>query len=502
MNKVVWITQIYIGVHVIMKDIAIYKKLFEDAFGVSVERMEDVLIDQYKSEKRYEQLMKSSNAEEELDVKDILYRFLSDPKLLMDTMLHNNKGFYNNSVAFNSNDLLDQEMEAIIAELEKEENANNKTKHETKHDLNVTTITSSEEGKEIANYYPEPKASDYYCLLYYIVCLNQSVLDNSEVEIDLDIMSKEMALITSNLFDCIKYCYKFKSGSSQLRNLSLLYLKAMSEYLLNKSKLNELDCRLLRLSVQLIAFVHLLLDSKIQKEKAFQTVAIDISIQCANICIEQDDHENGIHFSVIAFNTDDPNIRQDAFNIVGICAIEKNQYQFAYNIYFSWINKLTVDLSKYISISEALLKKIDFALQSDIEQIWRDKEDKKVALMYGNFAYVCEIMYDKLKPSECKEKLQNMAKYYITLATQKDNGNRNYHCSAGTIFWDCGEYKQSILHYKKYYDNAINSSEKVDALRLMLTVYNNILNANNYKDYRNLAIEFLNSYKVLLFLTS
>lgn len=482
-----------------MKDIANYKKAFEDAFGVSVERMEDVLVNQYKKEKRYERYMKSSKAEEvgELDVKDILYKSLSDPKLLMDTKFYNHQRFYNNSVAFSSNNLLVDEMDAIIAALEEEENINNKKNRETKHDLNATTITSSEEGKDIANYYPEPKLSYYYCFLYYIVCLNKSVLNTSEVEIDSDVHMNKIMFVLSNLVDCLKNCYKSKSGSIRLRNRSLHYLRVMSEYLLKKGKLNELDLKFLQLSVQLIAFVHLLLNSNMQKEKAFQAVAEYISIQCAKICTEQDDHESGIRFSVIALHTDDPKIRQDAFNIVGVCAIEKNQYQFAYNIYFSWIYKHVVGISEYVSISEGLLVKIDYALKSSLEQTWRDEEDKKVALMYGNFAYVCGMMYDKLKPSECKEKLQNMAKYYITLATQKCNEDRNYHCSAGTIFWDCGEYQKSIFHYKEYYDRAIKPSEKVDALRMLLTVYNNVLDDKIYEKYRQLAIEFLNIYKEL-----
>ena len=85
----------------------------------------------------------------------------------------------------------------------------------------------------------------------------------------------------------------------------------------------------------------------------------------------------------------DPKDRQDAFNVLGVCAIEtRESKQLAYDAYYSWIHQKIVG-----EIIPLLPAENTFG---DDEDVWRCEEEgrKQTALMYANYSYVCSIIAD------------------------------------------------------------------------------------------------------------
>ena len=206
------------------------------------------------------------------------------------------------------------------------------------------------------------------------------------------------------------------------------------------------------------------------------------------------DFETGVRFSIISLMVDDPADRQNAFNFLGLCAIDDNQYQLAYDAYFSRINRKIVGS---IELNDNDLQKLYERLNSDIEKDWRKEATKAVAMMYGNFAYICGVMYDLLETSAQRDELISIAKQYIVLAIETNSASSSYYCSAGTIYYDAKEYEEAIQCYKQYYNISHKLADKVTALRSLLQVFQGILDRTSKEDYEATEMEFLQRYQQL-----
>ena len=475
---------------------------------MSIEDIEEEIFYQYTLEKQNskKELDKKANKN---DFKDILFTILSDPTSVLEWKAVNNTNDLDHLIA-----IIDEK----IAQLEQEE-MTSKNSQKGK-DVCVNGFDKNDmlglinEKNSFKKYYPQPGFSNYYNLLYSVAYLYKYILqfENRDVgKLLIDDGDNSYSILPfSNLCLLIHVIIDFVSGQGQnlyknfdnLVKLSSDYLKTVCKGLFSDNNFNEQNHNYLLLAIQLNAFVQVLLNPNIKKKAAIQLAISTISLQFAELCYKNDDNDNGIKFSIIALSVGNPQDRQNAFNLLGLCAIESNQYQLAYDTYFSWINKQMLDNMEFnFNFKKELLAELNIELQSNKEQMWRDKNHKSVAIMFGNFAYVCGTMYDLLKKSTLKDELMCIAKYYIKLAIEYDPKSCSYFCTAGTIFSDDHKNEEALTYYRKYYSKAKNPTEKINALSSLLSVHKEKYNNDSHtdiEDIEDIAVKFLREYKQLL----
>lgn len=173
----------------------------------------------------------------------------------------------------------------------------------------------------------------------------------------------------------------------------------------------------------------------------------------------------GFSFSSEAMDIDDPKLRQNAFNLMGVCAIENGQLQLAYDAYLSWISK-KLAFENSLQIADERKEQAINLLTTKKESQYREQNPEDVAVMYGNFAYVCGTMYDNLDPdSTTYFFLVEIAKYFIKRAIELAPENASYYCSAGTIFSDDKSQSMAMKYYLKYQDTAHTLTDRLTAAR-------------------------------------
>lgn len=485
-------------------------------FSMSIEDIEEEIIYQYSLEKKgsTKDNLLSDKVINKSDFKDNLYAILSNPKSVFDWKAIENT---------NDIDHLIAKIDAKIALLEQEEKDKKDSEEgdedvcviEPDNDVNgyakEDVLLSFDENNSLKKFLPQSDFSDYYNLLYAVVYLykyvlrfeNQNIgkllIDNGDTSKYIFPFSKERILIYKIIDFISGQDNNRLRNSDDLVKLSSDYLKSVCMKLFSDNNCDDYNYRFLMLAIQLNAFIRAILDPNIKKEAAIQLAMSTVSLHCAEICYQKDDNDNGIKFSVIALRCDNPEDRQDAFNLLGLCAIESNQYQLAYDAYFSWINKRMIDCIEIdYCFKQELLTELNIELKSDDEQVWREQKQKAVALMYGNYAYVCGAMYNILKMSTQRDELICIAKHYIMLAIECDPESYEYFCSAGTIFSDAQDNKKALIYYREYYVKAKTNAEKIDALRSMLLIYGENFSENVIEDFDRIADEFLQRCKQLV----
>ena len=273
------------------------------------------------------------------------------------------------------------------------------------------------------------------------------------------------------------------------------YLKKLcKEYMLMINTSSE-DFYYLLLSIQLCVFIQLIVEDRTDKVIVFRQVVSDLAMECAEFCYQNDDYKNGIRFCFKALKTSSPKNRQEVFNTLGLCLINSNQHQFAYDTYLSWICKCTIGyLQKHIS---DIIAELDGMLQSNEEEEWRQNNKEEVALIYGNFSYLCGKMYDLLGASRIKEELYLLAEYFIREASLIAENKPEYSCTLGTLCSLKEREDDAISSYQKYLHNSNKIHDIVCAERSLITEYKGTFDKIECKDYEKLCEKFLKSYKEL-----
>lgn len=486
-----------------------YNKLFSDIFNLSLDNFEKELSYQYSKE---EKLLATDNrppekASEEkgFGMQDLL-AVLSDIEPILSWNVSNsaypNEYGQQDRRPFDLDELI-RRIDAKIAQLEGEGTI------ETVEENNLRTPDCDDDREILARfekkYCPQLGFSHYYCLLYYTTLLYKYCSQPANIRAgDLsgpNYMSFEGMFVSS----LAEYISDGNCGANYELKKKLVsdtaseYVKTICRRAFAKNNWTEADKKHLLLSIQLVAFAKTLIYPSIERETAFQFSLAAISLEYANRCYQKDDYENGIHFSLIAFMVDNAADRQDAFNVLGLCAIEKRQYQLAYDAYFSWINMTMVGQLNHASyIADNVKICIENALNSSTEKEWRKQKAKAVAVMYGNFAYTCGTMYDNIEASKLRDDLIGLAKHYIELAIAYDPDSNAYYCSAGTIYYDAKENADAVKNYKLYYGKAVKLVDKVTALHAILQLYQEMPNSTSYRDYEVIEADFLHLYQQLL----
>ena len=172
--------------------------------------------------------------------------------------------------------------------------------------------------------------------------------------------------------------------------------------------------------------------------------------------------------------------RQDAFNILSLCAIDAGEYkQLAYDTYFSWLNCCVVG-----ELTELLPP--DF-FKDDLETVWRKDEGKhQESLMRNNFAYLCEKISETYEINSPRRKLfHKIAVREIEKAIALNPNNPDYYCTYGSLLSGNAEknYVEALKQYDKYYYlSKRNNNERLGSLRMSCTTLLQEL-AENYSNY-------------------
>ena len=486
-------------------------KKFSDIFNLSLKEFEDELRYQYSKEKK--SLTADKAAPEKTSdgygsCKQYLLALVSDIELVLKWNVSEYASFNKSGMLEKKRldiDELVRKIDMRIAQLERKE----KLEKAEKDNLDITSCGDTEEEltKFVSEFRPQFGFSDYYNLLYSIAFLCKycsqpevTCTDNASKEHQLFSGLSPFSLETMFVFriiELISECNRDIKLDTKERIISTAseYVKRTCRRAFSKDNWAEEDKKHLLLTIQLVAFVKVLIDPSIQKESAFQLSISMISLECANICYQKSDYEDGIRFSLKALMANNSADRQDAFNVLGLCAINNKQYQLAYNAYYSWTNRRMVKLDS--SINDYVKKMLEDELKGPIEEEWRKEKPEAVALMYGNFAYVCGTMYDLIETSAQRDELIGLAKHFIMLAIESDPKSASYYCSAGTIYYDAKENEDALKYYKQYYDKTIKLVDKVTALRSILQLYQKIPDKFSNKDYEAIETDFLHRYQQL-----
>ncbi len=393
---------------------------------------------------------------------------------------------------------LDKKLSKVEVKMNVDEDTDNTIKA-------VNDEIDSEQSDVFLKYCPQEKFSDYYKLFFVIALLYKTAVQIENEEYDENIVSNIVKKM-------ISYRIGFKMGEEIVNQLAYFmikpndekselwrvekfkelitnYIKNISKKVLDKEKFDTIDGKMLLLALQFYAFAQVISNYNTNKIEEFKNAVSTVALLYANTFRNRDDYDNGIKFAALALNSAMPEERLDAYNVLALCAIEGEQLQLAYDIYFSWINRFVLeDISELKIVHQEKVTEMNMKLQSKDEEKWRKENKKQVAIIYGNFSYVCGVMYDAIDESVKKKRLMFLAKYYILRAIELDPQSSSYYCSAGTISIDGNDIRNALMYYKKYRDLAHGPINKLSAMRSIMFSYRDaVLNSNFDK---NITDEF------------
>ena len=266
--------------------------------------------------------------------------------------------------------------------------------------------------------YPNDKTSAFYSTVYYITSINWLLSDHWKNDIPFfawRILAQKNGI--AELFDCI---YKIETTDNydiqlqQIQNLKS-YINTNIHHLVESKELTSQEFEKMRLYAQFMCF-----SLSIEQEKGAKEVYQNKEPQsylayyiAESFIRAKDDYSSLIALQVARFSMhiSDPAIRQDAFNTLGILAINTGIYlQTSYDIYYSWLNRRMVGDVEDDQVSESLM--------SIAESEWRQTAagQKRIAAMRANFAYVCSIIANTYEINSIRRvQFQNIAEEQIKM---------------------------------------------------------------------------------------
>lgn len=346
-------------------------------------------------------------------------------------------------------------------------------------------VLDDEKRTEILKYSPSEDKPVYYDLIFTLICFYFSFSLTKEYERTVELFEErindvQLRCLFANVLDYLNIPTNSEEKDSfeeALQQSSYEFIEMVCYDYLSADMPSFEKRKYIYFSVLLYAFVLVVLDPDLERETAIEKAASRFSILFSETFLLRHDCDNAILFSANALSCDDEKDRFEAFNLLGLSAIDSKQYQLAYDAFFSWINSKMVFQSDEIRLKNGRIVKLESTnmvvpmLQSESEQLWRKENKEDVAIMYGNFAYVCGEIHDILRPSVQKEELLCLAKYFVQLAITLDSHTSEYLCSAGSLFKSSKEYRKAQKYYERYLEEATSLPDRVSALRLILSVY-------------------------------
>lgn len=203
-----------------------------------------------------------------------------------------------------------------------------------------------------------------------------------------------------------------------------------------------------------------------QKERVIEARCY-LSYYLANgLYLADPDSADGLPYARQGIALSDSRDRQDAFNILGLCALRhRGKKQLAYDTYLSWIKKEPIGL-----LGELWPKNFVFGSGEDV---WREAKENadSVATMYNNYAYVCDAIartYEIRSPE--RKRFQKIAKDSIAMAIEKHAYPSYYH-TYGLILADMNTPDRSSRDSLLQYEMALRSSKALRNRLLSMSLY-------------------------------
>ncbi len=344
--------------------------------------------------------------------------------------------------------------------------------------------------------------SDYYKLFFAIAFLyriayqiENNLYDQSSVSRIINAMNSyrvnsyegdrivnQIARLVIDSNNDMKY---FSEEYNAIKARSKNFLIKTGKTIFKSNHLLREDKKILLLAIQLHTFIQMISDKSIEKKQATQNSLSIISLVFAESYRNEDNFEYGYKFASLALVSSEAETRWDAYNVTALCAIEGNKHQLAYDVYFSWINQCLLESLLFpLGLDNDFVQDASRKIKNDYENNWRKKHSSKVALIYGNFSYVCGTMYDSIEDSITKRRLIRLAEFYITRAIELDPNAKSYYCSAGTIYSDMNNPAKALEYYDKYKALCRTPHDKIQALRHQILMFiDMILDVEGKEDF-------------------
>ena len=197
----------------------------------------------------------------------------------------------------------------------------------------------------------------------------------------------------------------------------------------------------------------------------------------------------GLLYAKQGLTISDPKDRQEAFNVLGLCAVEtRDCKQLAYDAYYSWIYQKIIG-----EMIPLLPAEYDFGYE---DGVWRQNEGiRETSLMYAHYAYVCGVIADTYERGAARGCLfYDIALEYIRKAINLYESSP-YYCTYGTLLSDVSvtdsSFYEVLMQYQKSYNSAERFEDKLAPQRCLISTMMDELQANLYRwvDENNGSIE-------------
>lgn len=208
---------------------------------------------------------------------------------------------------------------------------------------------------------------------------------------------------------------------------------------------------------------------------------------------QNDIYEIAIDYFLIAILDIRPENKVDAYNVLALCAIEEKNYQLAYDVYYSWIEKKPVGL---ISNTNSHFDIIDN------ETISSNHYKELESRIYSNMGYVCAMIADEhYTNTEIRTKLLNEAIAYNDIAYSLYAMNS---CLTNkiTYYYDLKNYEEALSTAIELNKNNLSKKDRLTSLRTVIEIIIEVICVNtevsiNLHELEDLLFSYLDEYSNL-----
>ena len=437
------------------------RKDLEKAFGVSYDTLKKILITRYNYENS-EDHKESAAVSDDQTIEDNVYEFLTNSELM-------NKW----------------SIDKIIVKMNKRGTAprsNRKYALKTIPDLNETDGSEEEEETDwLLEHAPKESFSPYYELLYSTCCLFEFCKPGYSIKKNIDYVyvvpvrvRRFLRMFDDDIFLKMKW--------EEIEEQNVNPLKSFINYVSNRCIKNEEKSlpEYIYLTIRLTT----ILARQLSKNSGKRAVSLSnyndivvakMALSCTRHLSSKNDLENAKRFFPLVLTHENSADWRTAFNSLGLCAVRNKKYQFAYDVFFSWINKdLLTSVKRECGLNIATERRINHTLQSDQEKEWRRNIENSyyISELYVNYANLCIKLFNLYSESKQREVFLNLAINYVSRIDDLDNSEEYYQLNnAGIIMSYARDYKKAIEYFERAFNGFSTRYERVIALKSIISTY-------------------------------
>lgn len=294
------------------------------------------------------------------------------------------------------------------------------------------------------------ESTKWLCILF----LNSKLTQYGFIKIIIDI-------ILADSFDknLISLATKIRKCKSEIKS----QLKSYA----NKEKLSNEDIDLIMFYGQVLTFLVCIekKETNIAQDILEKEAVSYLAYFLSEIYLQgsSPDPITGLQFAKKGLIVSNPLNCQDAFNILGLCALDCGYLQLSYDIYYSWLNSCIVG-----ELRDLLPNNYHFPSN--------DVDNKAKAVMHNNFSYVCSTIsnsYDYKYNSVEWNAFHEIAIDEIKKAIKLNPSDPSYHKNYAIMLCDGRESDENLFnsleHYFNYKEKAVttgSTEDIIDATRL------------------------------------